>query len=72
MVSQKRKCEGVVEWKRGNRDVARQGSWEWRETCYKGLKMDTGNLIRRHYLKAMLVVWTKAVMVGMERRSYVL
>lgn len=34
--------------------------------------MDVGNLIKRHYLKVMLVGWTKEVMVVMERRSYVL
>ena len=54
------------------RDVASQSSWEWWRRCSKGLKMDMGNLIKRHYLKELLVGWTKVVMVEMERRSYVL
>lgn len=72
LVSQKRKCEGVIEWDRRNRGVASQSSWEWWGRCSKGLKMDMGNLIRRRYLEELLVGWTKVVMVGMERRSYVL
>lgn len=52
-------------------NVGSQSSWEQRGRCSKGLKMNIEKLVRRHYLKEMLVGWTKAVMVGMER-CYVL
>lgn len=52
MVTQKRKCECIVEWKRGNRNRYRKPEFMGMEgKVFKGLNMGRGKLVRRHYLK---------------------
>lgn len=56
LVSQNRKCECIVEWKGRNENRhCKPDFMGIRRKCSKELKMDLGKLIRRHYLKEMLV-----------------
>lgn len=62
MVSQKRKCEGVIEWSRRKQEEMLQArvhgnGGEGVRRFY--IEMDVGNLIRRHYLKELFIGWIK-------------